>query len=138
MFQRGEKMRRTGKIALLILFMIVFLGFIMIMLFMNKIKNESDQLSYPEINMSEVDDGTYEGNAETTLVKVSVEVSVKQNKIENIMITRHDNGKGQKAETITNVMIEKNDYQVDGVSGATMSSDVIRAAVGNALLKGVK
>ena len=52
-------MRRTGKIALLILFMIVFLGFIMIMLFMNKIKNESDQLSYPEINMSEVDDGTY-------------------------------------------------------------------------------
>lgn len=131
-------MRRTGRIILVIVIFLVILVFLLMMLFKNKIDQESKNLEYPEINMSEVKDGIYEGNAQTSLVKVSVEVSVEQNKIEQITITKHENGKGQKAEVIVETMIEKNDYQVDGVSGATMSSDVIRAAVGNALLKGVK
>lgn len=101
-------------------------------------KNDMKALRYEVIDMSKVENGDYEGIAETTLVKVTVMVTVFDHQITDIVISRHDNGKGQPAEIIVKSMIEQNNWEVDGVSGATTSSNVIKSAVSNALSKGIK
>jgi uncharacterized protein with FMN-binding domain len=96
------------------------------------------QLEYTDVDMNTVSDGKYTGIAETQMVKVTVEVTVKEHKISDIQITRHDNGMGQPAEVIVDDMIEQNRCDVDAVSGATTSSIVIKTAVHNALMQGIK
>ena len=93
--------------------------------------------SITPIDVADVADGVYEGIAETPLVKVTVEVTVKDHVIENIKLVRHQNGKGEPAESMIPEMIAKNTSEVDGVSGATLSSTTIRAAVRNALAGGI-
>ncbi|MDO4467464.1 MAG: FMN-binding protein [Bacillota bacterium] len=77
-------------------------------------------------DVSNVEDGTYEGIQETPLVKVTVEVSVKDHQITDIRLLRHENGNGAPAEAMIPVMIQKNTSEVDEVSGATMSSKTIK------------
>ena len=78
----------------------------------------------------------YLGKAETTFVKVEVEVEVIDHKIVKSNLVKHDNGLGKKAERIIEDMISLNTYEVDAVSGATSSSEVIKSAVSDALAKG--
>lgn len=101
-------------------------------------KKDMQRLRYEEIDMSKVASGDYEGIAETTLVKVTVTVSVLEHQITDIVINRHENGKGEPAEIIVQSMIKQNEWDVDVVSGATTSSNVIKFAVNNALSKGIK
>jgi len=54
------------------------------------------------------------------------------------LILNHQNGLGSKAEKIIEDMIKQNRYDVDIVSGATISSKVIKSAVFNGLQKGIK
>jgi len=100
--------------------------------------NQVDSLIMDEIQMSQVEDGIYIGETETILVKVKVKIEVKDSKIENILILNHQNGLGSKAEKIIEDMIKQNKYDVDIVSGATISSKVIKSAVFNGLQKGIK
>jgi len=100
--------------------------------------NQVDSLIMDEIQMSQVEDGIYIGETETILVKVKVKIEVKDSKIENILILNHQNGLGSKAEKIIEDMIKQNRYDVDIVSGATISSKVIKSAVFNGLQKGIK
>ncbi len=123
------------------IFGIVFGVFVLVLVIMTitlfvKAGSDMKNLKYAEVNMEDVADGTYEGISETSLVKVTVEVTVKDKKIQDIKIVRHVNGKGAKAENIVKDMIADNTYQVDSVSGATSSSEVIKSAVSNALAKG--
>ena len=84
----------------------------------------------------QVADGTYEGKAETPLVKVTVEVTVQKHALREIRLLRHENGQGAPAEAMLPEMLSRNTSEVDSVSGATLSSKAIRAAVRNALAKG--
>ena len=84
----------------------------------------------------QVADGTYEGTAETPLVKVTVEVTVQKHALREIRLLRHENGQGAPAEAMLPEMLSRNTSEVDSVSGATLSSKAIRAAVRNALAKG--
>ena len=90
----------------------------------------------PVTRISAVEDGIYEGEVETALVKVTVLVTVADNQIRDIQLTRHENGRGAPAEAMLAEMVRQNTSEVDTVSGATMSSKTIRAAVRNALAKG--
>ena len=85
------------------------------------------------IDVSHVPDGVYTGHSETDLVKVEVKVSVSDGMIRNIEILKHECGKGLPANEIVKDMVRKNDVEVDSVSGATVSSEVIKDAVRNAL-----
>ena len=91
---------------------------------------------YEKIDMKLVADGTYQGETNAGLVLVKVDVNVKDHAIDNIDIIEHQNGLGGKAESITDRMIEQNNYEVDAVSGATLSSEAIKSAVSKALKKG--
>lgn len=88
----------------------------------------------PNIDISNVDlrnisDGSYTGEYSVGPVKAVVRVQVKDNKIIDIIIEQHRNGMGKKAEKITDTIISKQSLDVDVVSGATISSNVIRKAV---------
>ena len=92
----------------------------------------------PVIPLSDVADGVYEGVQETPLVKVTVAVTVQNHAITDIQLLRHENGRGAPAEALLGTMVQENTSEVGAVSGATMSSKVITAAVRNALAKGVQ
>ena len=94
-----------------------------------------DDLVYHEINLNEMQDGIYEGEANTPLVKVRVRVEVKDNRITRIELIEHQNGFGEDAEVIIQDMVEQNTYDVEAISGATISSKVIKSAVSDALKK---
>ncbi|MEG0593531.1 MAG: FMN-binding protein [Coprobacillus sp.] len=117
----------------------ILFGIMMIALFSTLMQQKSqiDNIQYTNINMVEIKDGKYEGIYDTKLIKVKVVVEVKEHAIQDITIINHDNGLGEKAEQIVTTMKDKNKYDVDTVSGATMSSLVIKKAVNQALEKGM-
>ena len=90
-----------------------------------------------KIDISQVADGVYTGHSETDLVKVDVRVTVADGRIEDIEILKHECGKGHPADVIVSDMIKDNTVEVDAVSGATMSSEVIKDAVRDALRSGL-
>lgn len=123
-------------------FFAVIIGIFLVMMFVmfTKMGSEMKNLQYYKVDLMEVKDGVYRGKSETTLVKVEVEVEVevevKSHEIIRIDLLKHDNGRGAKAEQIIDVMVEENTYDVDAISGATASSEVIKSAVSNALHSG--
>lgn len=91
-----------------------------------KIENE-------DIDMETVEDGIFEGHSELDLVKVDVKVLVKNHKLIKVELLRHECGLGHPADVIVDKMVEQNTWDVDAVSGATVSSGVIKNAVNRAL-----
>jgi len=89
------------------------------------------------IEISQVQDGVYEGKSETDLVKVEVRVTVLNGEISDIEILKHECGLGKPAEEMIPEMIQKNDVEVDAISSATFSSEVIKDAIRNALRNGI-
>ena len=81
-------------------------------------------------------DGLYQGHYKHGQNKATVEVTIKNNKIVNIVLTKHDAWKGHKAdEIIPQRILEQQSTKVDAVSGATNSSHVIMNAVQKAVEK---
>jgi len=81
-------------------------------------------------------DGTYRGSYDLsgTPVKVVLDVTIQEHKIERISIVKHACSPiGKKAEKITDRIITMQNLNVDAVSGATGSSIAIKKAVENAL-----
>lgn len=92
-------------------------------------------LTYEKVDMSNAADGDYEALANAGILQVRVKVTVKDHAIAGIAILTHNSGMGQKAEAITAAMVSANTFQVDAVSGATLSSEAIKSAVSKALNK---
>ena len=91
-----------------------------------KIENE-------DIDMETVEDGISEGHSELAPVKVDVKVLVKNHKLIKVELLRHECGLGHPADVIVDKMVEQNTWDVDAVSGATISSEIIKNAVNKAL-----
>lgn len=131
------KKKKRLKIVFIVLIVIVALivggGFFM-MRGMKKIADDAlaKQVNV-DIDMSQVKDGTYKGDSDGGMVKVKVEVTVKDHKITKIDLLEHENMKGKPAEAMIPEMVIKNTDKVDGVSGATLSSKTIKNAVNVAL-----
>lgn len=131
-------MKKKTKIILLIILCIVVLGYIVMEISMSKIEKNLEGLkntSIANIDISKLDDGVYQGEYEMFPIKVLLEVTIDNQKITNIEIIEHQNGKGGNAEAITNDVIEEQSLQVDTISGATYSSKAILKAIENALTK---
>jgi uncharacterized protein with FMN-binding domain len=101
-----------------------------------KMNSQVKSFDKSAVDVSQIKDGVYEGHSETELVKVDVKVTVSNGDISDIEILRHECGKGKIANVIVEDMVEKDDVEVDAVSGATFSSEVIKDAVRSALRKG--
>lgn len=90
-----------------------------------------------DVDLTQVQDGTYTGMTDSGIVKVEVEVTVSDHTITDIQIIEHVHGKGEPAEAIVDDMIEQQKITVDSVTGATYSSIVIKDAVQKALKSGL-
>lgn len=122
------------KIMLVVLVFVMALGIFLFAKISETIEASKD-LSFQNVDMNKIEDGTYLGEAVAGMVNVSVEVTVKHHEIQDIRLLKHETGLGGKAEVILNTMVEKNTTEVDIVSGATVSSRVIRKASEQALLQ---
>jgi len=92
-----------------------------------------DNLTYSPLNLNTIADGSYIGSADTNLIQVTVRVTIKDHLIQQIDILKHNNGKGEPAESIITSVLEKQSLDVDTISGATSSSKLILKAIENAL-----
>lgn len=93
-------------------------------------------LPYESVDMNRVSDGVYQGESDAGLVYAKVEVRVQNHRIGGVKILEHRNGRGGAAEAIADAMVAGNRYDVDTVSGATLSSQTIKSAVSLALKQG--
>ena len=123
------------KIKYIIVILVFFISIFIIEII--RMNNQVNAFNKTPIDTSQVADGVYNGHSETDLVKVEVKVTVEAGAIKDIEILKHECGKGRPANVIVNDMVKKNDVEVDGVSGATFSSEVIKDAVRDALRKGL-
>jgi uncharacterized protein with FMN-binding domain len=81
-------------------------------------------------------DGAYQGTCKNGPNSALVEVTVRERRIADVKILKHNAWKGKKAEpVIPRRIVEKQSTAVDAVSGATNSSNVIMNAVQNAIEK---
>lgn len=134
-------MKKLMKISVIIIFVIVIIVIVDVIginSWSSKIVKEAYELEDIYINMTQIADGTYEGHSEMGPVIVDVKVTVQDGAIINVEIIKHQNGLGQAANVIVEDMVDKNTYDVDAVSGATVSSEIIKNAVNNALQKGMQ
>jgi uncharacterized protein with FMN-binding domain len=97
-----------------------------------------DAIQIENIDLQKVKDGEYTGEFDAILVKVEVRVKVRDHRITDIVLVRHENGRGKPAEVITQSVIEKQSLQVDTISGATASSKVILESIEQALKQGME
>ena len=88
-----------------------------------------------KVALNKVEDGSYIGEYSGKLIKVIAEVKVVDNKITEIIILKHENLLGKKAEKIVDQIISRQSLDVEVVSGATSSSKAILKAVEVALTK---
>jgi uncharacterized protein with FMN-binding domain len=124
------------KKVVIVIIVIVIIAFAAFLWMVNSAKKSLEAMVYEDIDMNLIQDGTYSGETDAGLVYAKVEVAVKNHSIDNIDIIEHRNGLGSKAESITKTMVEENSYNVDAVSGATLSSETIKSAVSKALKEG--
>lgn len=135
---RKIKMKKKLKIALIVVVVIVLL-FAAMFVAMGKKTNEAlEKQVNVEIDMEKVADGVYKGSSDGGMVKVEVEVEVKDHKIVNINLLKHECGTGKPAESTLDEMVKNNTDNVDAVSGATVSSKTLRNAVNKALQSGLE
>lgn len=117
----------------LVLAVLILSGFVGFQVFSVSIRKSLANIENAAINMNNVADGVYSGHSELGPVSVDVEVHVTDHKLTKIDLVRHACGLGRPAEAITEKMVEQNTFDVDAISGATVSSEVIKNAVNNAL-----
>lgn len=99
-------------------------------------KESMPKVKIGTIDVSAIEDGTYEGSYDARVISATVSVTVKDGKITDIKLLEHKNDKGVSAETIVNEILKEQSLDVDVVSGATNSSKTILKAVENALTSG--
>ncbi len=118
--------------------LIIVLGFACLLFFgcislSISMKKSLAKIQNASIDMNNIEDGNYKGHSELGPVVVDVAVEVENHKIKKVDLLRHDCGLGHPADKIVNTMVEKNTYDVDAISGATVSSEIIKNAVNKAL-----
>lgn len=96
-------------------------------------KLASIEIPMKEVDITQVQDGIYEGEYDAGYIYAKVQVEIKAGKIVSLSLLEHRNERGKPAEVILDEVMEKQQIDVDAVSGATNSSKVIKQAITNAL-----
>lgn len=96
-------------------------------------KNKMESITYSNIDITSLPDGTYTGEYVVDFIRAKVEVVICEGQIETIRLLEHYNDRGEAATGIEQTIVSQQRINVDAVSGATNSSNVIKKAVDNAL-----
>lgn len=98
----------------------------------NQIK-ELKNLSLQNIEISNIADGTYTGYANTSFLKVKLELVVQNGTLQNVKILMNEGSVGQNVAPITQAMIKENKIIVSPIPDEEIASVVFMAATTNAL-----
>lgn len=121
----------------MIVAIVIVISLVFYLIYMSRVSNYQKTVSnmtFTSIDISKIPNGTYVGDCDVNFIYAKVSVTVKDGVIVKIELLEHKNGKGAPAEKITDEIIQKQQLDVDAISGATNSSKVIIKAVENALL----
>ena len=130
------KKSRKKLIIGLVVVVILFIGGIVIHQLVSSLNYISNiELTTPDI--SQIQDGVYNGIFETSVLSAEVDVTIEENQIIEIVINHHNYARGGGAEIIIDEVIINQSVEVDTISGATYSSLVILKAISDALESGV-
>ena len=92
------------------------------------------EFQLPEIDLSEIEDGTYTGQFIHHDNVYETDVIMKDHRIDDIQVLQWEGDKyDQRALVIMQRVIEKQSLQVDVVTGATKSSKIYLITIYNAL-----
>ncbi|MDR2518872.1 MAG: flagellar export protein FliJ [Spirochaetaceae bacterium] len=89
--------------------------------------------TFAPLDLSGLPNGIYKGSSENWPVAADVDVLIQEGAIARVVITRHREGLGEKAEAVAERVIASQSLNVDAVSGATLSSITILQAIESAL-----
>ena len=95
--------------------------------------NAIDEIKISDVDLENVEDGTYIGEYDAGYVYAKVKVVVYNHTITSVEILKHVTERGKSAEVITEDIVENQSVKVDAVSSATNISKVIMKACENAL-----
>jgi uncharacterized protein with FMN-binding domain len=132
MEKKKKKKKTLLFVALSIIVVIILVG-AGVKIYLEENLNKVATAVIKDVDLTEVEDGVYNGSYNAFPIMVVVKVTVSNHNITEIELVKHMNGQGTPAEVITNKVIEAQSLQVDIVSGATYSSKVILKAIENAL-----
>jgi len=131
-------MHKIKSPIIIILASVVILGILVFAWYLNDLnsyKKSVADITYADIDISNIPDGVYDGAYDVGYISAKVEVLISNGAIEKINLVEHKNERGSSAEVITDSIIKEQKIDVDTISGATNSSRVIKKAVENALIQ---
>lgn len=120
------KKKKWPKVLTIVLLCVVVLGVVVAL-------NIPKPAKIPQLDLSTLSDGQYDGQFDNGLIAAEVAVVISDHRIETIDLLSHRYGMGQKAEAIVDDVISAQSLDVDAISGATLSSNTILKAIANAL-----
>ena len=96
---------------------------------------EAANLPFYKIELSEIEDGIYTGNTQTSFLHLELEIQVEKHQIKNIKVLKNDGLDGEKARPIIQEMINQNKIVVPAIKGAERGSIVYISCVSTALAR---
>lgn len=99
---------------------------------MHQYSRAVSQITLSGKDISEVEDGIYEGKYDAVLVKAKVIVHMIDGEIQDIEY-EHIHERGARGEQVIENVLEEQSLQVDTITGATDSSLVLLKAIDKAL-----
>ena len=99
----------------------------------NNYQKNVESIEIDGINLESVEDGIYRGACDVGYIYAEVEVEIKDGVIVSINLLEHRNERGKRAEDIIDNVISEQKIDVDAISGATNSSNVIKKAIEKAI-----
>lgn len=100
----------------------------------NFFESYMEELVIGDVDTTKINDGVYRGQADSKVINVIVDVTIKGGQISEVELIKHQNGQGDGANIILKDIIREQSVTVDNITGATLSSKVIKKAVESALL----
>ncbi len=99
---------------------------------MDTYKQSIEDMVINDVDLFQVEDGTYTGAKKTFLVSADVQVTVKNHEIIDIELD-HQHSRGHGAQLIPGRVLESQSLDVNVITGATYSSKIILKAIEYAL-----
>ncbi len=130
-----QKDRRLKWHRILTILMAVCIGWHVVVYFKDfrEYQRNVESIVFENIELSDVEDGTYVGEYDAGYIYAKVEVMIEDGRIVSINLMEHRNERGKTAEVIVDHVVATQKIDVDAVSGATNSSNVIKKAIENAV-----
>ena len=113
------------KYIVVILLAAVLMAGMGFFLFQNDLQKDLQALNFEDVDLMDASDGTYTAAADLGPITVEVEVTVEDNRIQQVKLLKHKHGMGDPAEILPFIMVTENTWDVDCATGATISSQAI-------------